>query len=69
MLSKQDKLLMDLPRLVKKVTGKIMFRGGGREKHTLLRYVDMCKWQRVILRHRRSPLYRIAHGWKDEYGS
>jgi hypothetical protein len=29
----------------------------------------MCKWQRVILRHKGSPLYRIAHGWKNEFGS
>jgi hypothetical protein len=29
----------------------------------------MCKWQRVIPRHKGSPRYRIAHGWKDEYGS
>jgi hypothetical protein len=24
----------------------------------------MCKWQRVIPRHKGSPRYRIAHGWK-----
>jgi hypothetical protein len=41
----------------------------GREKYTHLRYVDMCKWQRVIPRHKGSPRYRIAHGWKNEYGS
>jgi hypothetical protein len=29
----------------------------------------MCKWQRVIPRHKGSPCYRIAHGWKIEYGS
>jgi hypothetical protein len=29
----------------------------------------MCKWQRVIPRHKGSPRYRIAHGWKNEYGS
>jgi hypothetical protein len=29
----------------------------------------MCKWQRVILRHKGSPRYRIAHGWKNEFGS
>jgi hypothetical protein len=29
----------------------------------------MCKWQRVIQRHKGSPCYRIAHGWKDEFGS
>jgi hypothetical protein len=29
----------------------------------------MCKWQRVIPRHKGSPRYRIAHGWKDEFGS
>jgi hypothetical protein len=29
----------------------------------------MCKWQRVIPRHKRSPRYQIAHGWKDEFGS
>jgi hypothetical protein len=34
-----------------------------------LRYMDMCKCQRVIPRHKQSPRYRIAHGWKDEYGS
>jgi hypothetical protein len=38
MLSKQDKLLMVLPRLVKKVIGKIMlYEGGEREKYTHLR--------------------------------
>jgi hypothetical protein len=41
----------------------------GREKYTHLRYVDMCKWQRVIPRHKGSPCHRIAHGWKNEYGS
>jgi hypothetical protein len=36
MLSKQDKLLMVLPRLVKKVIGKIMlYQGGERKIHTL----------------------------------
>jgi hypothetical protein len=29
----------------------------------------MCKWQRVIPRHKGSPCYRIAHGWKNEFGS
>jgi hypothetical protein len=29
----------------------------------------MCKWQRVIPGHKGSPHYRIAHGWKDEFGS
>jgi hypothetical protein len=29
----------------------------------------MCKWQRVIPRHKGSPRYRIANGWKNEYGS
>jgi hypothetical protein len=28
----------------------------------------MCKWQRVIPRHKGSPCHRIAHGWKDEFG-
>jgi hypothetical protein len=29
----------------------------------------MRKWQRVIPRDKGSPRYRIAHGWKDEFGS
>jgi hypothetical protein len=29
----------------------------------------MCRWQRVIPRHKGSSRYRIAHGWKDEFGS
>jgi hypothetical protein len=29
----------------------------------------MCEWQRVIPRYKGSPRYRIAHGWKDEFGS
>jgi hypothetical protein len=29
----------------------------------------MCKWQRMIPRPQRSPRYRLAHGWKNEYGS
>jgi hypothetical protein len=29
----------------------------------------MCKWQRVIPRHKGNTRYRIAHGWKDEFGS
>jgi hypothetical protein len=29
----------------------------------------MCKWPRVIPRHKESPRYRIAHGWKNEFGS
>jgi hypothetical protein len=29
----------------------------------------MCKWQRVIPMHKGSPRYRIAHGWKNEFGS
>jgi hypothetical protein len=54
----------------KKGHWKISFyqRGGEESTHTL-RYVDMCKWQRVIPRHKGSPRYRIAHGWKDEFGS
>jgi hypothetical protein len=44
---------------------KIMsYQGGEREKYTHFRWVDMCKWQRVIPRHKGSPRYRIAHGWK-----
>jgi hypothetical protein len=35
MLSKQDKLLMVLPRLVKKVIGKYKSRSGKRKIHTL----------------------------------
>jgi hypothetical protein len=41
----------------------------GKRKITHLRWVDMCKWQRVIPRDKGSPRYRIAHGWKDEFGS
>jgi hypothetical protein len=29
----------------------------------------MYKWQRVIPRHKGSPRYQIAHGWKNEFGS
>jgi hypothetical protein len=29
----------------------------------------MCKWQRVIPRHKGSPRYQITHGWKNEFGS
>jgi hypothetical protein len=47
----------------------MLYQGGEREKYTHLRWVDMCKWQRVIPRHKGSPCYRIAHGWKIEYGS
>jgi hypothetical protein len=28
----------------------------------------MCKWHGVIPRHKQSPHYLIAHGWKDDYG-
>jgi hypothetical protein len=42
---------------------KIMLYHGGEEKNThTLRYVDMCKCQRVIPRHKGSPRYLIAHG-------
>jgi hypothetical protein len=41
----------------------------GREKYTHLRKVDMCKWRRLIPRHKGSLLYRITHGWKNEFGS
>jgi hypothetical protein len=47
----------------------MLYQGGEREKYTHLRWVDMCKWQRVIPKHKGSPRYRIAHGWKIEYGS
>jgi hypothetical protein len=47
----------------------MLFQGGEREKYTHLRWVNMCKWQRMIPRHKGSPRYRIAHGWKIEYGS
>jgi cellulose synthase/poly-beta-1,6-N-acetylglucosamine synthase-like glycosyltransferase len=47
----------------------MLYQGGEREKYTHLRWVDMCKWQRMIPRHKGSPRYRIAHGWKTEYGS
>jgi hypothetical protein len=46
MLSKQDKLLMDFPRLVKKVIGKIMLQGGERDEHTCFEisgHVQMAK--------------------------
>jgi hypothetical protein len=46
----------------------VISRGGEKNTHTL-RYVDMCKWQRLIPRHKGGPRYRIAHGWKDEFGS
>jgi hypothetical protein len=42
----------------------MLYQGGEREKYTHLRKVDMCKWRRVILRHKGSPHYLIAHGWK-----
>jgi hypothetical protein len=42
----------------------MLYQGGEREKYTHLRWVDMCKWQRVTPRHKGSPRYRIAHGWK-----
>jgi hypothetical protein len=42
-----------------------MLYQGGRDKNThTLRQVDMSKWQRVMPRHKGSPCYRIAHGWK-----
>jgi hypothetical protein len=47
----------------------MLYQGGEREKYTHLRWVDMCKWQRVIPRHKGSPRYRITHGWKVDYGS
>jgi hypothetical protein len=47
----------------------ILYQGGEREKYTHLRWVDICKWQRMIPRHKGSPRYRIAHGWKIEYWS
>jgi hypothetical protein len=47
----------------------MLYQGGEREKYTHLRWVDMCKWQRMIPRHKGSPCYRITHGWKIEYGS
>jgi hypothetical protein len=69
MLSKQDKLLI-VTDTRQKGHCKIMSYQGGEEKNThTLRYVDMCKWQRVIPRHKGSPRYRIAHGWKNECGS
>jgi hypothetical protein len=46
----------------------VISRRGKRKIHTL-GWVDMCKWPRVIPRHKGSPRYRIAHGWKDEFGS
>jgi hypothetical protein len=46
----------------------VISRRGKRKIHTL-RWVDMFKWQRMIPRHKGSPRYRIAHGWKIEYGS
>jgi hypothetical protein len=69
MLSKQDKLLMIFTETRQKGHWKIMLNQGGEEKYTHLRWVDMCKWQRVIPRHKGSPRYRIAHGWKNEFGS
>jgi hypothetical protein len=55
---------MVLPRLIKMSLENNVISRRGREKYTRLRYVDMCKWQRVIPRHEGSPRYRIAHGWK-----
>jgi hypothetical protein len=39
------------------------------KKEGTFRLVDMCKRQRMIPRPQRSPCYRIAHGWKNEYES
>jgi hypothetical protein len=43
MLSKQDKLLMVLPRLVKKVIKNNVISRSGREKYTHFEIGDMCK--------------------------
>jgi hypothetical protein len=45
-LSKQDKLLMDLPRLIKRFIGKIMLQGGWRDENTVFEisgHVQMAK--------------------------
>jgi hypothetical protein len=42
----------------------MLYQGGERGKYTNLRWVDMCKWQTLIPRHKGSPHYRIAHGWR-----
>jgi hypothetical protein len=45
---------------------KIMFHGGGREN---THFLDRWTCANGKGRHKWSPCYRIAHGWKDEYGS
>jgi hypothetical protein len=46
----------------------MLYQGGGRKIHTLWdRWT--CANGRVIPRHKGSSHYRIAHGWKDEFGS
>jgi hypothetical protein len=47
----------------------MLYQGGGEKNTHTSRYVDMCKWQRVIPRCKGSHRYRIAHGWKHEFGS
>jgi hypothetical protein len=47
----------------------MLCQGGGEKNTHTLRYVDMCKWQRVIPMNKGSPRYWIAHVWKDEFGS
>jgi hypothetical protein len=46
----------------------MLYQGGERKIHTL-EIGGHVQMQRVILRHKGSPRYRIAHGWKDEFGS
>jgi hypothetical protein len=48
---------------------KIMLNQGGEEKNTHTWDRWTCANGRVIPRHKGSPRYRIAHGWKDEFGS
>jgi hypothetical protein len=46
----------------------MLYQGGGEKNtHTLDRWT--CANGRVIPRHIGSPRYRIAHGWKNEFGS
>jgi hypothetical protein len=77
MLSKQDKLLMVLPRFVKKVLVKKVIekmennvcQGGGEKKYTHFEIGGHVQMTKSDPRHKGSPRYRIANGWKNEFGS
>jgi hypothetical protein len=47
----------------------MLCQGGGEKKYTHFKIGGHVQMAKSDPRHKGSPRYRIAHGWKNEFGS